>query len=75
MAAKFQLKQHVWCTNDTHKSEVGVIAQIEEENAVIEDAKGNQYRENTYMVMLHRKNGKMYFEEFLESELELVTSN
>ena len=28
--------------------------------------------ENLYCVMLHYPNGKMYFEEFFESELELV---
>lgn len=73
MACKFKIKQHVWCTNDTHKSEIGVIAEVEEENALVEDKNGNQHTENSYMVMLHRKSGKMYFEEFLESELELVT--
>ena len=72
MAAKFKIKQHVWCTNDDHKSEVGVIAEVDEENALIEDAQGKKHKENTYMVMLHNKKGKMYFEEFLESQLELV---
>jgi hypothetical protein len=60
---KFKLKQHVWCNNQQHKSEVGVIAEFEED-----DIEGQR----SYMVMLHDKKGKMYFEEFLESELELV---
>jgi hypothetical protein len=58
---KFQLKQHVWCTNEKFKSEVGVIAEYETD---CDDV--------SYMVMLHDKEGKMYFQEFLEHELELV---
>jgi hypothetical protein len=60
---KFELKQHVWCNNKNHKSEVGVIAEFEED--LLDD-------EYSYMVMLHDEKGKMYFEEFVESELELV---
>lgn len=31
MATKYKIKQHVWCTNERHKSEVGVIAEVVEE--------------------------------------------
>ena len=71
MAAKYKIKQHVWCTNETHKSEVGVIAEVVEENALVETKEGT-HEENLYCVMLHYPTGKMYFEEFFESELELV---
>ena len=64
MATKYKIKQHVWCTNERHKSEVGVIAEVVEEKSLV--------KENLYCVMLHYPNGKMYFEEFFESELELV---
>lgn len=67
MATKYKIKQHVWCTNERHKSEVGVIAEVVEEKA-----KDGAHEENLYCVMLHYPNGKMYFEEFFESELELV---
>lgn len=67
---KFKLKQHVQCTRQgSDIPEIGVIAEVEELNALVEDENGNRYEENTYMVMLHDKNGKMIFEEFLESEL------
>ena len=68
MATKYKIKQHVWCTNERHKSEVGVIA---EEKALVKTKDGAR-EENLYCVMLHYPNGKMYFEEFFESELELV---
>lgn len=63
---KFLIKQTVWCTNNKHKSEVGIIAENED------DAQHDEY---SYIVMLHDEKGEMYFEEFLESELELCKSN
>lgn len=71
METKFKIKQHVWCTNERHKSEVGVIAEVAEVNALVKTKDGER-KENLYCVMLHYPNGKMYFEEFFESELELV---
>lgn len=71
MAAKYKIKQHVWCTNERHKSEVGVIAEVVEEKSLVKTKDGAR-EENLYCVMLHYPNGKMYFEEFFESELELV---
>lgn len=71
METKYKIKQHVWCTNERHKSEVGVIAEIVEEKALVK-TKDGEHEENLYCVMLHYPTGKMYFEEFFESELELV---
>ena len=71
MATKYKIKQHVWCTNERHKSEVGVIAEVVEEKALVKTKDGAR-EENLYCVMLHYPNGKMCFEEFYESELELV---
>ena len=71
MATKYKIKQHVWCTNERHKSEVGVIAEVVEEKALVKTKDGAR-EENLYCVMLHYPNEKMYFEEFFESELELV---
>lgn len=64
MAAKYKIKQHVWCTNERHKSEVGVIAEVVEEKSLVKTKDGVR-EENLYCVMLHYPNGKMYFEEFL----------
>lgn len=71
METKYKIKQHVWCTNERHKSEVGVIAEVAEENALVKTKDGTR-EENIYCVMLHYPTGKMYLEEFFESELELV---
>lgn len=71
METKYKIKQHVWCTNERHKSEVGVIAEVVEENALVKTKDGTR-EENLYCVMLHYPTGKMYFKEFFESELELV---
>lgn len=75
METKFKLNQHVLCTRQgSEEPEIGVIAEVDELDALCEDKEGNQWEENTYMVMLHNKEGKMEFEEFLESDLKEANS-
>ena len=40
MATKYKIKQHVWCTNERHKSEVGVIAEVVKEKALVKTKDG-----------------------------------
>ena len=47
METKYKIKQHVWCTNERHKSEVGVIAEVVEENALVKTKDGTR-EENLY---------------------------
>lgn len=49
MATKYKIKQHVWCTNERHKSEVGVIAEVVEEKALVKTKDGA--REETFIVL------------------------
>lgn len=51
-----------------------LLTEIEELDALCEDEEGNKWEENSYMVMLHDKKGKMEFEEFLESDLKDANS-
>ena len=73
METKFKLNQHVLCTRQgSEEPEIGVIAEVDELDALREDEEGRQWEENTYMVMLHNERGKMVFEEFLVSDLEEI---
>lgn len=48
MATKYKIKQHVWCTNERHKSEVGVIAEVVEEKSLVKTKDGAR-KENLYV--------------------------
>lgn len=50
---------------------ISELMEAVEEKALVKTKDGAR-EENLYCVMLHYPNGKMYFEEFFESELELV---
>lgn len=64
MATKYKIKQHVWCTNERHKSEVGVIAEVVEEKSLVKTKDGAR-EENLYCVMLHYPTGKCISRNFL----------
>ncbi len=64
MATKYKIKQHVWCTNERHKSEVGVIAEVVEEKSLVKTKDGVR-EENLYCVCSIILTGKCISRNFL----------